>query len=172
MAKIGYSVTVGLGHDEVAARVNSDTGEVVLLGKGRVPEGKELVSFGKFSRCHTDAWIYLEKRLSTLEFAVASRMALMAGAYTNSLMPLNDESTVVELSYRLGIGVNKAKSVTNKLFELGVFAKFDVKEVDVDYKKYWIFNPYLSFNGRVIDSSMRNLFRNTLPAKVMRGEIL
>lgn len=171
MAKRGYSVTVGLNHDEVAARVNSNSGEVIIIGKGRVPEGKEIVSIGKFSRCHTEAWIYLERHLSTLEFAVANRMALMAGAYTNSLRPLNDESTIFELTNKLGIGKNKVISVTKKLFDLGVFAKFDIKEVDVDYKKYWIFNPYLSFNGRFIDMSMKNLFKNTLPAKVMRGEI-
>jgi hypothetical protein len=61
--------------------------------------------------------------------------------------------------------------VVKKLFELGVFAKFDVVEVDMEYKKYWVFNPYLSFNGRVMETSMKNLFKNTLPAKVYRGEI-
>jgi hypothetical protein len=86
-------------------------------------------------------------------------------------MPLSDKSTVEELSRVMGIGVNKAKSVSKKLFDMGVFAKFDVREVDMEYKKYWIFNPYLSFNGRVIDTSMKNLFRNTIPAKVYRGEI-
>lgn len=171
MTKRGYNVTIGLDHDEVAAKVNSDSGEVTIIKRGRVPDGMELVTIGKFSRQHTDAWIYLEKKLSTLEFAVANRMALMAGAYTNSLKPLSDESTICELTYKLGIGKNKVISVTKKLFDMGVFAKFDVKEVDVEYKKYWIFNPYLSFNGRFMDMSMKNLFKNTLPAKVMRGEI-
>jgi hypothetical protein len=167
-----YNVNVSLMNDEVAAKVNIATGEVVVLKKGhKLPEGFELAGMGRFNRQYPETWIYLEKKLSNLEFLVACRLGLWARAYTNSLMPLSDKSTVEELSRVMGIGVNKAKSVSKKLFDMGVFAKFDVREVDMEYKKYWIFNPYLSFNGRVIDTSMKNLFRNTIPAKVYRGEI-
>lgn len=167
-----YSVTVGLRHDEVAAKVNSVTGEVSVVSRGnKVPEGFELADMGKFFRNYPDTWKYLEKRMTNLEFAVACRLGLLAKAYTNSLMPLGDESTLVELSRVMGVGVNKVKSVSEKLFKMGVYAKFEVSEVDCEYKKYWVFNPYLSFNGRLIDTGMKNLFRNTLPAKVYRGEI-
>ncbi len=167
-----YNVTIGLNHDEVAAKVNSVSGEVTLVSKGnKMPEGFELAGMGKFVRNYPDTWKYMEKRMTNLEFAVACRLGLWARAYTNSLMPLGDESTLNELARIMGVGVNKAKAISEKLFKMGIYARFEVSEVDCEYKKYWIFNPYLSFNGRVIETSMKNLFKNTLPAKVYRGEI-
>ena len=70
-----YNVTIGLNHDEVAAKVNSVSGEVTLVSKGnKMPEGFELAGMGKFVRNYPDTWKYMEKRMTNLEFAVACRL--------------------------------------------------------------------------------------------------
>ena len=171
--KSDYHMTIGLDNDQVAAKVNIGTGEVTVVdrGNGKLPDGYEMVEMNKFSRHLPEVWNYLKKHLTNLEWVAATKMGYMACAYTNSLRHLNDQTTLMELSQAMDISVNRVSNVVKKLFELGVFAKFDVVEVDCEYKKYWIFNPYLSFNGRVIETSMKNLFKNTLPAKVYRGDI-
>ena len=45
--------------------------------------------------------------------------------------------------------------------DYGVFGKFDVCLADKPYTRYWILNPFLSFNGTVIDSVIVKLFKGT-----------
>ena len=89
----------------------------------------------------------------------------MAEAYTNSLEPLNDETTINQLASLFGISRNKVTPTLKKLFQLGVYAKFEVVKPDVPYTKYWILNPFLSFNGRTLDSDIANLFIGTVIEK-------
>jgi len=166
-----YTKLLELHHHQSAAIKDEITGDVTVFkkGNGKIPQGKELVDNYIYKRYYSDAWQYLDGTLSALEFNVANRMAYKAHVHTNSLVPLNDNSTVLELSESLGVGKNSVIAICKKLFEKGVYARFAVHEHET-YKHYWIFNPYLAFNGRLIDTSMKNLFYNTTIAKIARGE--
>ena len=60
-------------------------------------------------------------------------------------------------------GVNRKKlpNIFKKLFDIGVFARFEVATEEEYYKKHWIFNPYISFKGRLISSDIAKLFYGT-----------
>lgn len=159
-----YNTTIKLKDNERAAKVNIETGEVNVVSSknNNIPDGKErFESAANFHKLYPKSWKFLKARLTTLEFNVAFELALMAKANTNSLEPLNDETTVNQLVERFNIGRNKVTPLFNKLFRLGVYAKFEVYDVTKPYTKYWILNPYLMFTGKIIESDIANLFRGT-----------
>lgn len=118
-----------------------------------------------FQKTYTKSWTFLKRVLNPFEFKVAFELALMAQAYTNSLEPLNDETTINQLANIFGISRNKVTPTLKKLFTLGVYAKFDVVKPDVPYTKYWILNPFLSFTGKTLDSDIAKLFVGTVIEK-------
>ena len=159
-----YKATIELQHNEIPAVVNAETGEVIIKKRpNNIPDGKEIFEpKGLFQKTYTKSWVFLKSKLSAFEFSVAFELALMAKANTNSLEPLNDETTVNQLVDRFNISRNKVRPLFKKLFELGVYAKFEVAKQDNPYKKYWILNPYLSFTGKLIESDIAELFKGTL----------
>ena len=163
-----YTQTIKLKDNELPAKINVETGEVKEVDhkKNNVPEGKEVFQPNAFFRKdYTNSWKFLNKYLTPIEFKAAHTLAMMAKANTNSLEPINDDTTLKELMEVLNVSINKVKPILNKLWDLGVYGKFDVKEVDKPYTKYWIFNPYLSFSGKLINSDISNLFKGTHCAK-------
>lgn len=159
-----YERTIKLNHNEVVAKVNKETGEVTAVPSrnSNIPEDREIFEpSAYFRKDFTNSWKFLNKVLTPLEFKVAYTLALMAKATTNSLEPLNDDSTIPELMGALNISKNKVKPILEKLYRLGVYGKFSVAKIDKPYTKYWIYNPYLSFSGKIIDSSISSLFKNT-----------
>jgi hypothetical protein len=44
---------------------------------------------------------------------------------------------------------------------LGVYGKFEIVDMKKGYTKYWLFNPYLSFSGKLINSDIAELFSGT-----------
>lgn len=177
--KHDYEQTFRLKHNESPAKINRETGEVLELKKPhqayrkRDEEDDRIVFESKamFTKTYTMAWTYLNRVLEPHEYKAAHRLALKAKAYTNSLEPLNDETVITVLVEELGISKNRVKVVLKKLFELGVYGKFEVANPNKEYTKFWILNPYLSFNGKVISQSITNLFKDTTIAKAFRGEI-
>lgn len=85
----------------------------------------------------------------------------MAKMNTNSLEPLNDSTTQIMIAQEFNIDHRKSKKIFDKLYNLGVYAKFDIAKVEVTYTKYWILNPYLSFGGKLVESDIANLFIGT-----------
>ena len=159
-----YKRTISLGHNELPATINQDTGEVIELRKkpNNVPDHKEFhMEKSKFTKNYKHSWAFLTRELNNLELAAVTRLTLLAAAYTNSLKPLNDDTVHRELIEILGVSTNRVRKVLSKLFELGVYAKFDVVKAHLDYTKYWVLNPYLSFNGKLINSDIKELFRGT-----------
>ena len=71
----------------------------------------------------------------------------LAKANTNSLEPLNDTSTIPELMEFLQVSKNKVNPILKKLFNLGVYGKFEFVDAEKGYTKYWLLNPYLSFSN-------------------------
>jgi hypothetical protein len=167
-----YKTTMELKHHESAAIVDLNTGEVRTVKKrfNNIPEGKEIFEPNAlFRKDYTNSWNYLKRVLKPIEFKAAYTLALMAKAHTNSLEPLNDDTTIPELMELLDVSKNIVKPILNKLWDLGVYGKFDIKEADKPYTKYWIFNPYLSFNGRIISSDIARLFSKTHCAKAFNN---
>ena len=159
-----YRKEIELYHDEIPARLNVDTGELITLKprKNNIPENSEVFEPNSFfKKTYPNGWAFLRKYLTAEESNVASILAAKAFSNTNSLNPLNDDTAISELSEIFGISRNIVKDMLKKLFELGVYGKFEVADINVPYTKYWIFNPYLSFSGSIIKSDIASLFKNT-----------
>ena len=167
---IKYKQTISLNEDELAAKVNANTGNVEIVEEKDpyiIPKGKEYFeSNATFKKEYSATWAYLNRVLNPLEYKAAHTLALMAKANTNSLEPLNDSTTLKELMEVLGVSINKVKPILKTLFNLGVYAGFEYFDVDKGYTKYWLFNPYLSFSGKLINSDIKELFKSTHIGKV------
>lgn len=107
------------------------------------------------------SWDFLDTVLTDLELRVVSKLCRLAKMNTNSLEPLNDETTQVEIAKTFNLDHRKTKKLFQKLHQLGVYAKFDVVYEHIPYTKYWVLNPYLSFGGKLIQSDIANLFIGT-----------
>ena len=170
-----YTQEVKLNDNEVVVKVNAETGEVKEVAKrpNNIPEGKELFEpNAQFAKHYSKSWAFLESQLTALEFKAAYRLAMRAKAFTNSLEPINDNTAIPELMEVLAVSKNIVRRVIDKLFYLGVYGKFSIVEADKPYyTKYWILNPYLSFNGKIIHSGMTDMFKGTKVAQAFRGEI-
>lgn len=163
-----YEKTIKLKHHEKAAKINLETGEVLEVKayekKERSPKDPTMnyfISGQSYSRFFTKAWQLLETQTTDTEFKVAYKMSMMAHAFTNSLEPLRPESTLKELSEFFNVDRRKINDVIEKLFKLGVIGKFQVYDRFENHHNYWVFNPYLSFNGKVIKKDVQGLFDNT-----------
>lgn len=163
-----YEQRVKLKDNETLATVDTETGEFKLITKrpNNIPENKEkFVADAKFSKQYSKSWLYLLDNLSLVEIKIANRMSVMAEHTTNSLAPLDDKTTVRELADYFGIGINSVKKAFKHLFDLGVYASFEYCHYQRGHVKEWIFNPFISFKGVLIDSDIKELFINTKVAK-------
>ena len=163
MAKKDYTLRVGLNHNEKAIIVNTDTGEMkdVKHQPNNIPSNMEIWKPGLFKKSYTKSWQYLSNNLSAIEFKAAYSLALLAKANTNSLEPVGDETAYHELSVIMDVSKNVVDRVLKKLFYYGVFGKFEVIDPSKSYTKFWILNPYLSFDGQIIKSDIAQLFNGT-----------
>ena len=173
MQKQKYKKEVSVFHDEVLLAVNQETGEIRDLPqrKNNIPKDSTLIdSKALFKKHYQNSWFFLKEVLTPIEYKAAHTLAMMAKSNTNSLEPLNDESTLKELMQVLNMSINKVKPILNKLFDLGVYGKFEVYKPERPYTKSWIFNPYLSFAGRIIKSDIAELFVGTHCEKAFHDE--
>lgn len=168
-----YTQELKLKHSEKAAIIDQETGEIKEIAK-RFQHNKVMQRHDKithFKKFYPEAWELLRSQTTDKEFLVAHKLAMKAEAFTNSLKPLRDELTVKLIAEELGEDRRTIMKYINKLFQLGVVAKFEIAEMNdtsplSQINKYWIFNPYLSFNGKVINSDIAGLFKNTFYAKM------
>lgn len=166
-----YTKEIDLYHHEVPAALNPETGEIreIKSSKKRNPDMEYHNEDEVFQKFYTKAWRLLEEVLKDDKntFAVAFKLALRAEAFSNSLKPLHAESTSRYLAEVLNENKNTIKQIINKLYDLEVIGFFKVKDgannKDIEY---YIFNPYLSFNGKVISNSLETLFKHTKFANI------
>lgn len=160
-----YEKTAKLRHHEKLAKIDTWTGEVKEIADrpNNIPKDKQF--FGKeeteWKKSFTPSWDFLETVLSDLELRVTMKLCRLAKMNTNSLEPLSDETTQMEIAKVFNIDRRKAKLLFEKLHQLGIYAKFDIVKENVPYTKYWILNPYLSFGGKMINSDIATLFEGT-----------
>lgn len=168
---IMYTQTVTLEDNERAASINQDTGEVKVKGSKHkpLPIGVEVfLPSEPFKKIYSSTWIFLETVLTDKELIVVHRLAQKAQYETNALIPLNDDMPNSLISEELGISINRVTKTLKKLYDLGVYAKFEIVTIDRPYTKYWILNPYLSFSGKLIKSDIALLFKDTIVARQYR----
>lgn len=167
MKKRDYSVQVDLNHNEQAARVNSETGEIKLLKKraNNIPKGKNILKYEEFSKVNSKAIRFLETVLSNEELGIVFKMIQRADFETNVLIPLNDESSYREIAEEFGINKDKVKRIFDRLFSLGVYAQ--VRVANGIHSEYWTLNPYIAWKGTFIESVISIYFSNTIIAKAV-----
>jgi len=159
-----YTRNLKLKDNEIPAKINLETGEILEVRNmfNSMPEGKELwLKNEKFSKMFSYSWKFLSTALNSDELKALVVMSLMTQAGTNSIPPLNEEVSMLRMEEYFGISRKKLPKIFKNLFDLGVFAKFEVATEEEPYKKYWILNPYISFKGRLIDSDIARLFYGT-----------
>ena len=174
MKNYDYVAELKLKHHELPAKVDASTGELISVGNNRrpnnIPEGKEHhLPKEKFFKPYPKTWSFLYTVLTDLEFKIVFKLCSMAKMNTNSLEPLNDEIAMAEIARIFEINKNTVGPMFKKFYNLGIYANFDVKKVDVPYTKYWILNPYLAFNGKLITSDIAKLFVGTMIEKQYRA---
>jgi len=168
-----YTKELKLEHNQLAAIVNAETGEIRVLEPKAKKEPKDrsmeyFESDQPYQRVFTKAWKLLQTQTTDLEFKIAVELGMNARAYTNSLEPLTPETTATKLSDILNVDRKKIGKVFDKLFKLGVIGKFEVYDRFEIHHNYWIFNPYLSFNGKTIRKDVKTMFDNTYYANLDR----
>jgi glutamyl/glutaminyl-tRNA synthetase len=164
-----YTKTIELDHNEIPAKINVQTGEIKELNHFNKKKLKDntMQYFNHdqpYTRTFTRAWLLLKTQTTDVEFKAANTMALLARAYTNSLEPLTPESTMLSVAETLNIDRRYVSSIIDKLYKLGVIAKFEVYNRNEVYQNYWVFNPYLAFNGKTIKREVATLFDKTFYA--------
>lgn len=160
-----YKKTLNLKHHEKPAKIDLQTGEFIEINDraNNIPNNKEVFeSKALFAKYYEKTHQFLRRNLSHIEMSVVLELVHMSKMNTNSLEPLNDETTQLEISKIFDLDRRKSKMIFDKLFRLGVYAKFEVYKPEVPYTKYWILNPYLSFKGKIIDSDIAKLFKGTM----------
>lgn len=159
-----YTQEIKLHHDEMAAKVNTSTGEVIPVKKymNNIPPDKEIFEpTAKFAKNYTRTWKYLKLVLTDIEYRIVHEMTLRAKIGTNSLEPLSDNISIAELAEKFNINRRTAAKSFPKLKSLGVYAEVKVTTIDGD-QHFWILNPYIAFNGRVINKTLIDIFDRTI----------
>lgn len=165
MKSYDYEQTLKLKNDEIGLKLNVLTGEIKEVSNkpNNIPKDKQF--FGReetgWRKSFDYSWEFLEEVLSDLELRVVQKLCRLAEMNTNSLKPLNDETTQVEIAKTFNIDHRKSKRMFKKLHELGIYAKFDIVYEHIPYTKFWVLNPYLSFGGKLIKSDISELFKGT-----------
>lgn len=158
-----YSMTIHLHHDEIPAIVSTRTGEMKLKSKkqNNLPQGKSVFSSENFGKLDMDALTVMNDIMTKDEKDIVFTMIKLSEFNTNSLKPLNDDTTKKELCAIFNVGKNQVDKYFKRLFDLGVFAQFKIAKYGL--KEYWILNPYICFKGKTIEDS---IFKNFIGTKI------
>lgn len=159
-----YERKLNLEEFESAAKIDMRTGEVTTLPikKNNIPEDKVIFEpTALFQKTYPNGWKFLKRYLTPTEYLVCDTLSKMCQSNTNSLHPLSDDTIDRELVEQLDVTRKHLVPILRKLFDLGVYGKFAVATISKAHGKYWIFNPYLSFQGRITNINVCELFKDT-----------
>ena len=160
---MSYKQTVELGHHESLMKVDKRTGEAteVKFNTGGNPDKTYLNKGVSYKKNFPRAWKLLSTQTSGEEYKLAHELAMRALAFNNALIPFSDDMSYSKMANLLEVSDKTIKKRIDKLFKLGVLGKWEVYTAKEEYKKYWVFNPYLSFNGQYIDKTLLDMFNGT-----------
>lgn len=157
-----YEVHLGLKHHEGPAKYDLNTGEFTTIEKKKkLPDGKKMYITTNFAKtnCEDELRRYIKDVFNAHEKSIIFEMILMSEYETNALKPLNNNTTLKELSETFKVGINQVKKYFDHLFKMGIYAQFKIYEED--RKEYWILNPILSFKGKTGKENLEKNFKNT-----------
>jgi hypothetical protein len=162
-----YNTTLKLKNNEIAAKVNAETGEVTTFETkpSNVPEGMSRLKYTDFSIVNNETTKKLAAILDNEEMGVIYYMISISDFNSNSLNPLSDELSLREKANILRISKDRVKRITDKLFRLGVYLSIRVYE-DQE-KEYWVLNPNISWRGRLVKDSIFVHFQNCAITKLL-----
>lgn len=181
-----YEQKVKLTHEEHVEIVNGNSGEVkrVRRGPSNLPENKEIFDPPtRWAKFYNTAMDYMLEVFKPIELKIIMQMMAMAREHSNSLKPINDDTSIAELGKTFGIHRNNVKKLLNKLYNHGVYAEFDFAKAPLSFDpndpstfnneskrtKYWVLNPYIAFRGKTIDTALVDLFRETKIARYVKN---
>lgn len=170
MKDFDYESTIKLKHYESPAKINKQTGEVSEIETKKkvnnIPKDKILCNINNFTKLNCNVFPKLKALglLTMEEIGIVSYMCSIAEFNTNSLKPLNNETTLQDLADTFDIGKNRVKKVFDKLFNLGVYAQFKIAENGT--KEYWILNPNISWKGKLVTDSIFKQFEKCTISKL------
>lgn len=95
------------------------------------------------------AWKELDLCTNDAEYLVAVRLSNIIQPFSCMLSPLNNKTSVSELSRVLRKSRRTIKAILEKLEALGVYAEINGE---------WVFNPFLAHKGEKVDPEVIRLF--------------
>lgn len=170
-----YEKTFKLKDNEVPAKVNTETGEITELKSrpNNLPNNKEKFDYDEaWTKSYERSWSFLLDNLKPHEIKIALKMSTMTEYSTNSLVPLDDDAQLNFLSETFNVGKNQIKKSLTRLMDIGVYASFRYGHYKRGIVTEWVFNPFISFKGKLVDSDLKNLFANTPVGKHFLKESL
>jgi hypothetical protein len=159
---------INLKDSEILGKFDKETGEFteVKVRPNNIPANKEKFDYDHaFTKSYEKSWLFLVDKLKPHELKIAIKMASMTEWATNSLAPLDDNVQLKQLSEMFGVGINQVKMTFERLMDIGVYASFRYGHYKRGIVTEWVFNPFISFKGKLLDSDLKNLFLNTPVAK-------
>ena len=161
--KYMYKHTATLQHNERLLKENQETGEVNYIPHiipANIPDGKSKLDYQEFGMLNIKASKVLEKHLSNLELSIVFKMISKCEFNTNSLKPLNNETSIRILAEEFNLSVNTVPKVLKRLYDLGVYMQLQIVENSQE-NSYWVLNPYIFWRGRLKNDSLFITFSNT-----------
>lgn len=166
---MSYKQEVQLSDNEKLLKVNLETGEYKEIEKriSTIPKGKSVFKF-KFTKLNQDMILKMRSQelFSMEEIGVICYMSSISEYNTNSLKPLNNDTSLRELEDYFGINKNKIKKLLTNLYNKGVYLQLKVGEIQGS-NEYWVLNPWISWKGKLVSDSIFDHFKNTLIAKLI-----
>lgn len=165
-----YKREIKLENYEVPAKINKKTGEVkeVRYRANNIPDGKSRLDYRKYHISNDLFATRVQNVFTYEEIGIVSYMSSIAEINTNSLKPLTNETSAVELSERFGIDRRKVKKIFDKLFHWGVYLQITYYSYLEDAKvTYWVLNPFISWKGNLKDDSLFTHFYDTNLTKLL-----
>lgn len=160
---MSYETSIKLEHHEAPAKLDKKTNKFTEIIKkpNNLPKNNSLLKYKEFY-IKNRKFMGILKPLNILtleEFGLVDYMCAIAEFKSNSLKPLNNDTTVRDLEEIFGIPKNRIRKTFDKLFRLGVFMQVKVHQEDL--KEYWVLNPNISWKGELSDDSIFSHFKNT-----------
>lgn len=155
---------ISLNDSEVLGKLDKVSGEFIeiKIRHNNIPDGKHLHKIDKFFKMNVAIITKLKHSglLTMEEIGIITYMSTMAEWNTNSLKPLNNDTSARMLADLFMINKNKVKHVLDRLFKLGVYMQIKIHKEDL--VDYWVLNPNISWKGTLAQDSLFYHFEGTI----------
>ena len=164
-----YKAIIEYDYNQTPLLKNEDTGKLTQAitmskeyAKRNIPDGKVVHAPGaQYNKSYSNVRLFLDRELTTRELGILSRIkTLVINKKFNNLKPLSDKTTVLELAKFFKVGKNTITPIITKFKFLGIIGVIEIVQT-TDIGKYWILNPYITYNGKLIDEVLAVTFKGT-----------